>query len=124
MTHDEQRPISDLEQANSAVIECDEKGCIIVKNDYKPQSSCEHPHIEIKSFASRNPKPNIYFNKNSLEHSIFRFCKKYRFSVRATISLLSLFSVVVCGVAIAGVADFLINNAIFSIVESVGILGE
>ena len=112
--HNNERPMSDLEKANTAIIECDENGCSIVKNDWG---------ADIKANPKSTYRANIYHKQGTLENLVYRFCKKYKLSVRSTMSLLSFASVIVCGIVIAGIADFLMQNAIFSIVGSVGILG-
>lgn len=126
--HNNERPMSDLENANTAIIECDENGCSIVKNDWGADIKANDitntkAHHKIFSAPKSTYRVNIYHKQGTLENLMYRFCKKYKLSVRSTMSLLSFVSVIVCGIVIAGVADFLMQNAIFSIVDSVGILG-
>ena len=123
--HNNERPMSDLEKANTAIIECDENGCSIVQNDWGADikaNDITNTKAQHKIFST--PKSTHRVNKQgTLENLVFRFCKKYKLSIRSTMSLLSFVSVIVCGIVIAGIADFLMQNAIFSIVDSVGILG-
>ena len=119
--HNNERPMSDLEKANTTIIECDENGCSIVKNDWNADITNTKAQHKIFSTPKSTYRTNIYHKQGTLEHLVFRFCKKYKLSVRSTMSLLSFVSVIMCGIVIAGVADFLMQNAIFSIVDSVGI---
>ena len=126
--HNNERPMSDLEKANTAIIECDENGCSIVQNDWGADikaNDITNNQISHSVFATpkHTHRVNIYHKQGTLENFVYRFCKKYKLSVRSTMSLLSFVSVIVCGIVIAGIADFLMQNAIFSIVDSVGILG-
>ena len=126
--HNNERPMSDLEKANTAIIECDENGCSIVKNDWGADikaNDITNTKAQHKIFSAPKStyRVNIYHKQGTLENLVFRFCKKYKLSIRSTMSLLSFASVIVCGIVIAGIADFLMQNAIFSIVDSVGILG-
>lgn len=126
--YNNERPMSDLEKANTAIIECDENGCSIVKNDWGADikaNDITNNQINHSVFATPKSiyRTNIYHKHGTIENLVYRFCKKYKLSIRSTMSLLSFVSVIVCGIVIAGVADFLMQNAIFSIVDSVGILG-
>ena len=122
--HNNERPMSDLEKANTAIIECDENGCSIVKNDWGADITNTKAQHKIFSTPKSTYRTNIYHKQGTLENLVFKFCKKYKLSVRNTMSLLSFVSVIVCGIVIAGIADFLMQNAIFSIVNSVGILEQ
>ena len=126
--HNNERSMSDLEKANTAIIECDENGCSIVQNNwgaYIKANDITNNKINHSVFATpkHTHRVNIYHKQGTPENLVYRFCKKYKLSVRSTMSLLSFVSVIVCGIVIAGIADFLMQNAIFSIVDSVGILG-
>ena len=126
--HNNERPRSDLEKANTAIIECDENVCRIVQNDWSADikaNDITNTKAQHKIFSTpkHTYRVNIYHKQVTLENLVYRFCKKYKLSIRSTMSLLSFASVIVCGIVIAGVADFLMQNAIFSIVDSVGILG-
>ena len=126
--HNNERPMSDLEKANTAIIECDENGCSIVQNNWGADIKANdiiNNKINHSVFATpkHTHRVNIYHKQGTLENLVYRFCKKYKLSVRSTMSLLSFVSVIVCGIVSAGIADFLMQNAIFSIVDSVGILG-
>ena len=118
---------SDLDTLTAEEFICDEKGCQIVHKenwgaDIKANDITNNPQPNIFKVTNRN-NINIYHKSGTVENKVYLFCKKYKLSVRSTMSLLSFVSVILCGIVIAGVADFLMQNAIFSIVDSVGVFG-